>query len=535
MSMALRIAAKGAQQKRNVTQPKSMPAPVAGWTSAQNLGAMQPGTAIVLNNWFPTTTGIRVRGGSQKHATVGALPVESLMAYVGPSRQLFASADGDIYSITTVADPDVPPAPDVTGQSSNYYSHANFATTGGFFMYAVNGTDDALLYDGTTWTPINGASVPAITGTPTSGFAHVNVYRNRLYFVEAGSMNIWYLPVDSIGGSAAVLSLNGIFAKGGSALFTATWSSESGANAMQAYLVVWSTEGEAAVFTGSFPGATDWSLVNTYDISKPLGKNGWFRAGGDVVVATEMGLVPVSAARFKDPAALGMDAISKNIEPDWKRLALERGGIPWEIAKWDRQNAYYVNTPITSSEQPLKTIVGNLTTGAPCQYTGWDTRTLVIHNSQMYFGTNEGTVYLAEVGGSDDGMPYVSEVAFAWDHLGVPAYIKTVQQAKADFTTTLPFVAQISDSVNYNQAFPTPPSAPADIVASSVFDTGQFDIAVFDAGAAFYRITTYWRSIGRTGETHAMQVQITNNNVNTPSVEMIALHILFDTGEIAVD
>lgn len=535
MSMALRIAAKGAQQKRNVTQPKSMPAPVAGWTSAQNLGAMQPGTALVINNWFPTTTGIRVRGGSQKHATVGTDPVESLMAYVGPSRKLFASSDGDIFNVTTVVDPNVPPAPVVTGRTSDYYSHVNFATTGGYFMYAVNGTDNALLYDGTTFTPITGVSVPAITGTPTSGFSHANVYRNRLYFVQNGSMNVWYLPVDSIGGAAAVLSLNGIFAKGGSVLFTATWSSESGANSMQAYLVVWSTEGEAAVFTGSFPGGSDWSLVNVYDISKPLGKNGWFRAGGDIVVATEMGLVPVSAARFKDPAALGMDAISKNIEPDWKRLALERSGVPWEIAKWDRQNAYYVNTPINGAGQSAKTIVGNLTTGALCQYTGWDTRTVVIHNNQMYFGTNEGTIYLAEITGSDDGMPYVAEVAFAWDHLGVPAYLKTVRQAKADFTTTLPFYAQISDSTNYNQGFPAPPNAPGEVGANSLFDIGLFDTAVFDDGEEFYRVTTFWRSVGRTGETHSMQVQITNNNLNTPSVEMIALHLLFDTGEIAVD
>lgn len=534
MSMALRVAAKAARPKRNVTQPKSMPAPIAGWNSAQNLGAMQPGTALVLNNFFPTKTGIRVRGGCQLHATVGTAPVESLLAYVGPSRQLFAASNGSIFPITSVVNPTVPPAAAVTGRASNYYAHVNFATTGGYFMYAVNGTDNALLYNGTTWTPITGVSSPAITGVSTSGFSHVNVYRNRLYFVESGSMNVWYLPVDSIGGAAAVLSLNGIFAKGGSILFTATWSSESGANAMQAYLVVWSTEGEAAVFTGSFPGGTDWALVNVYDISKPLGKNGWFRAGGDIVVATEMGLVPVSAARFKDPAALGMDAISKDIEPDWKRLAQERSGLPWEIAKWDRQNAYYVNTPITDPVQGLKTIVGNLTTGAPCQYTGWDTRTVVVHNDQMYFGTNSGTVFLAELSGSDNGMPYVAEVAFAWDHLGVPAFLKTVGQAKADFTTTLPFVAQLSDSTNYNQAFPTPPNAPADVAANSVFDTGLFDSAVFDAGTQFYRVSTYWRSIGRTGEVHSMQVQITNNNVNTPSVELIALHLLFDTGEIAV-
>src|SRR5690606_7152048 len=99
------------------------------------------------------------------------------------------------------------------------------------------------------------------------------------YMVESASLNVWYLPVDSIGGEAKLLSLAGVFTKGGSVLFTATWSSESGAASMQAYLVVMTTEGEAAVFTGAYPEDDGWALVNVYDISKPLGKNGWFRAG----------------------------------------------------------------------------------------------------------------------------------------------------------------------------------------------------------------------------------------------------------------
>lgn len=519
---------------QSIAQPKSFPAPISGWTSAQSLGQMAPGTALVMNNLFPTTTGVRIRGGSQKQSTVGTEPVESLMAYIGTVRQIFAASDGNIYPITSVVDPVTPPTPDVTGQLSNYYSYANYATTGGYFMYAVNGTDEAQLYDGTSWTTINAASTPAITGIGTDSFIHSNVYRNRLYFVEAGSLNIWYLPVDSIGGTANVLSLAGVFQKSQTISFTATWSSESGANAMEAYLVIWSTEGEVAVYTGSFPGGTDWSLVNVYDISPPLGKNGWFRAGGDIVALTEMGEVPVSAARFKDPAALGMDAISKNIEPDWKRLVSERRSVPWEVAKWDRKNAYYVNTPITNSAQPLKTIVGNLTTGALCQYTGWDTRCLAIHNNQMYFGTNDGTVYLAELGGNDNDLPYVSELAFAWDHLGQPAFMKTIVEAKAEFTTTQSFEVTLSDSTDYNQMFAVSPSVPPVTTTSNLFDSGVFDTAVFDGGESFYRVTTRWRSIGRTGEVHAMQMQITNNGPATPTAELIIMHLRFATGGIAV-
>lgn len=514
-------------------QPKPVPAPIAGLVTSQNIGAMEPGTAIVLDNWFPARTGIRVRGGNVKYATLGTEPVESLIAYIGSNRQLFGASNGSVYPLTSVADPDVAPVASFSGQTSDYYSSVNFATTGGNFLYAVNGTDKARLYNGTTWTAIDGVSVPAITGISTSTFSHVNAYRNRLYFVENGSLNVWYLPVDSIGGAAAVLSLSGIFTKGGSILFTATWSSESGAASMQSYLLVMSTEGEVAVFQGSFPGGSDWSMVNVYDISKPLGKNGWFKAGGDIIVATEQGLVPVSAARMKDPAALGLDAISRNIEPDWKAAARERRAVPWEIAKWDEQDAFFVNVPLVTLDQKKMNFVGNLKTGALTRYTNLDMRCFAVHNRQLYFGSNDGTVHISEVGGTDDGMPYTAEVAFAWDHMGVPGYQKSMKQAQADFLTVGPFSYRLSASVDFNQRFPVPPNTTADPADSSLWDTSLFDVAKWDQGLTQYHITTRQMSIGQSGRVFSLQLQVPINQTETPSIELVAVNVTTTTGGYA--
>lgn len=514
-------------------QPKPVPAPIAGLVTSQNIGAMEPGTAIVLDNFMPTRTGIRVRGGNVLYATLGTAPVESLISYIGLTRQLFGASNGSVYPITSVADPAIPPAASFSGQTSDYYSSLNFATTGGNFLYAVNGTDLARLYNGTTWTAINGASVPAITGIATSTFSQVNSYRNRLYFVESGSLNLWYLPVDSIGGAAAVLSLSGIFQKGGSILFSATWSSESGSASMQSYLIVMSTEGECAVFQGSFPGGTDWSLVNVYDISKPLGKNGWFKAGGDIIIATEQGLVPVSAARMKDPAALGLDAISRNIEPDWKAAAQQRRAVPWEIAKWDEQDAFFVNAPLVTADQAKIAFVGNLKTGALTRYTNLDQRCYAIHNGQLYYGSNDGTVNQAEIGGSDQGMPYTASVAFAWDHLGVPGYDKSMKQAQADFLTGGPFSYRLSASVDFNQRFPVPPNTTADPTNSSLFDTSLWDQALWDQGLTQYHLTTRQMSIGQSGRVFSLQLQVPINQIETPSIELVAVNVTYTSGGYA--
>jgi hypothetical protein len=510
-----------------------LPAPVGGLVTSQNIGAMEPGTAIVLTNWFPTRTGTKVRGGNTLHATLGDAPVESIMNYAGNTRAIFAAAGGNIYDVTSPADPTIPPDPAVEDQTSNYYSFINFATTGGYFMSVVNGTDDLELYDGTDWTKINDTSTPAITGVPTNTLTHINAYRNRIYLVEGNSLNVWYLPVDSIGGAAEPLSLSGVFNKGGFISHTATWSSESGAAAMEAYLVVFSTEGEAAVFTGGYPEDDDWAIVNVYDISRPLGKNGWFRAGGDIIQATEMGMVPISAARYKDPGALGMDAISIKIEPTWKRAVNERSGLPWEIAKVDGKDAYYVNTPATGN-QPSMTIVGNLKTGAISLYEGWDNRCFGVHNNQLYFGSNDGTVRLAEVGGTDNGMPYVAKAAFAWDHLGTPGWVKAVRQCQALWNTTRPFAFRLSASVNYIQQFPVSPNAVPDGESSSLWDIGLWDVAKWDDGEVQYNVPSRQISISRTGRVFSMEVQVPVNGVNTPNIELLRLDHTVAQGGYAV-
>lgn len=534
-----------AQQRRQapgamIVKPKSMPAPNQGWVSAQNLAAMAPGTCLKCINAFPTTTGVRVRGGNILHATLNVaspvLPVESLMAYTGSTnRKMFAGCGGDIFDITTVADPTIVPTPDVSGQTANYYAFVNFATSGGYYMYAVNGADDALLYDGSTWQVVDAASSPiSITGVNTDTFSHVNTFRNRIYFVEKNTLSVWYLNVDSVGGAANRLSLAGIFREGGAVSFTATWSSESGSSALSDYLVVVSTLGEFAIFQGSYPGGSDWTLAGVYELGVPLGINGWFKAGGDIVVATERGLIPVSAARFKDPSALSMDAISRDIHPDWVKEVARRRAVPWECTKWDEKTALFVNVPVTSDVTPPRPFVANLQTGKWCEYTAWDTRCMVVHSGQLYFGCNDGTVRSAEISGYDLDQPYTYQIAMAWDHLGQAGFLKTVRQAKAELLTSMPFNILISASVNYTQEFPLPPNVLPDPTPASLFDVGLWDQAQWDSGTEQQRRTTRWQSVGRTGEIFSMQIQIPVGNAKTPNAELTVLHWTTEDGGLVV-
>src|SRR5690606_6334073 len=96
-----------------------------------------------------------------------------------------------------------------------------------------NGTIGVLLIDNLVGGPFNASEIitdtstgsattdgsevvlaPAVTGVSTALWSHVNVYKNRLFFVRKDTLIVDYLNVDSLGGAASQLSLAGIFRDG---------------------------------------------------------------------------------------------------------------------------------------------------------------------------------------------------------------------------------------------------------------------------------------------------------------------------------
>jgi hypothetical protein len=514
---------------------RQFPAPVRGWIANENLAMAQAGGAYVMDNWFPTQTGCRVSGGSFKFATIGSDPVETLFSYrSGGTRKFFASDINNVFEITTPADPEVPPTADITGQTSGYYSAVPFSTSGGDFLYILNGDDDPQLYDGSTWDAINGSSSPAITNVTSADLSQGWVYRDRLFFVEKDTMNVWYPAVGTLGGALSNITLQGIYKLGGSVLFGATWSLDAG-DGVDDKCVIVSTEGEIAVFEGGNPSGTtaaEWNLVGVYRSAPPLGKNAWLQIGGDLLILTEEGIVPMSAIIAKDPAALSMSAVTRAIEPPWKREASRRRSRPWEFLKWSEFNMGIVNVPRFGDGDDAITFVVNLETGAWARYTGWDTRCLGLFQERAYFGTNDGTIFLCEVGGSDDGGLYECVLVAQFDHFGMPGVHKTVNQGRATYLAASPFNPQLSVSVNYQVSLPTPPNSVPNY-SVDVWDTALWDVGVWDASEE-QGVRSKWNSIGRAGFAVAWQVQVVCGVDPLPSVELVAVDLTYEVGGLVV-
>lgn len=528
-----------AKRPNGMMQPKHKPflAPIKGWVSATNLAAAPDGAALVLENWYPTTTGIKMRRGSAKHGTASTTePLESGMAYVGVStRQMFGAADGDILDLTAPADPDVAPTPVVTGQTSNYYARINFTNPAGDnYLLAANGTDDIQTYDGTTWAPlVSGTDPGELDGLASDTVDHLNVYKNRIWLTNK-TMTAYYLPTDSIAGTVGDVALAGVFRNGGYILFTATWSVDAG-NGPNEFIVFASTEGEYAIYQGDPADASTWGIVGLYDASPPLGKNAFIRVGGDLLILTEIGLIPMSLIKNKDPAALALASISRNIQPDWQAEASARRSLPWEIVKWTSRNIAYVTCPVASDESvtPPICFAVNLETGAWSKITGWDTRCFILHDDQVYFGRNDGSLMQADVGGyDDDALIYYTYVGHM-DHLGAVGAYKTVTQARAIFRTLGAFNPSLSVTTDYSVSLPSYPSAFTP-EAASLWDVGLWDQAKWDSGVTYLTETTKWVSIGRSGFAHAPIILITSGSAAPPSAELVAFDTLYNPGGLVV-
>src|SRR5690606_24945960 len=61
---------------------KTFPAPIKGWVANENVAMSSPLTAAVMDNWFPEMHGVRLMGGSIRHATIGHEVVTALTGTV---------------------------------------------------------------------------------------------------------------------------------------------------------------------------------------------------------------------------------------------------------------------------------------------------------------------------------------------------------------------------------------------------------------------------------------------------------------------
>jgi len=513
--------------QRAVSQSKSMTAPIGGLNARDSLAAMPPEDAVILDNFFPTTTTVDLRRGAENWSTGYPANVESLMPYIKAStKYLFAASGTAFYDATSSG---AVGAAVVTGLSNARWQSANMETPAGQYFYAVNGADKPRFYDGVAWVAVDGGTTPAISGVTTSLLVHLNVYKERLYFVEINSFRIWYLPVNSIGGAAQSFDLGSIFKLGGYLMAMATWTVDNAAGVNE-YAVFITSEGEVAMYQGYDPSTSGtWSLIGMFRIGRPVGRRCFEKVGSDLIVITSDGAFPLSKALLTDRSQL-QDAISaKIIQLINTDIALYKGNFGWDIKLFPLGNKLFINVPQYEGKTQYQYVM-NTITGAWCRFINLNANCWCVLEDRIFYGGNLGSspntgyVALAETGSTDFDDPVTGEVKTAFQYFDAPGRLKRFMMVRPIFMAPGTIRPALRMDIDFENATPTTYGSftPG---AGTPWDTALWDTFLWGGTDA---IRKDWQAASGLGYAGALHMRIQNSD----SVSWMSVDYVYEYGAI---
>ncbi len=515
-----------AKTRTQVSQTTTIPAPIGGLNARESIAAMPATDAISISNWFPSTSAIVVRNGSENWVTGFPGWVETLACYSPPSgtRQLFAAAGGNIYNATTSG---VVGSPVVTGNTSNRWQFVNYGNPAGSWLYLVNGQDSPQLYNGTAFQAVTATSSPiSITGVtdPLISLITVTNFKSRLYFIAKGTFHVWYLAVNAVGGAAQLFDMSSLFKLGGSLMTCFPWSLDTVAGP-QDYMAFVSTEGEVIVYQGYDPTQVgSWSQLGTFRMGRPVGRRCYCKTGSDVSIICADGLIPLSQELLTDRLQQSIattDKIRNAILSDFQSYNTHFG---WQVILHPIGSKLIVNVP--QSEDSIQyQYVMNTITGSWTVYNGWNAACFELMGDQLFYGTN-GKVIWCDTGSTDIGVPITAFVAPAYSYFGAPGQNKQYTMARPTIQADGSIGISVALSVDYRAVMPNSSLALPSQTGSSIWNVASWNTSYWSQLGV---IRLGWETVSGVGYAASLNMKTISSVTN---VNLIALDYTYQMGGV---
>lgn len=493
----------------------SISSPVGGWNARDALAEMDPTDAVSLVNWFPSTTSVNLRSGYSQWATGLGGQVQSLFAYTsGTADKLFGvTAGGNIYNATAGG---AVGAAELTGLSNGKWQYVNISTPAGSFIWACNGVDAPILYDGASWTN------PAITGVTSTQLIHVNVHKNRLWAIQVNTLKAWYLPVQSVAGAMSALDLSSFCVRGGYLMAMATWTVDAGYG-VEDMAVFITSEGEVLVYRGTDPtSATTWALVGIWWLGAPVGRRCFVKFSGDVLLICQDGVQPLSGA-LQSSRVQPQVALSYKIQNAVSTAVANYGSqYGWQLLPFPGANLLILNVPITTGAAQQQYVM-NTITKAWCSFEGWDANCWELFQDNPYFGGN-GYIGKAWDETSDAGQNINANAIQAFNYFGNRAQLKRWTMMRPIFQTT----GSPSLYANVNVDFDTSDTTATlafSATSDALWDVAEWDEAVWGGTT----ILKNWQGVTGIGYCAAPRVKIAANSL---SIQWMSTDLVYEPGAI---
>ena len=349
-----------------------------------------------------------------------------------------------------------------------------------------------------------------ITGENSANFATVNLFKERLYFVIENSLDFCYLPVDSINGAVSRFPLGGIFKNGGYLQAMGTWTIDAGYGVDDLAAFV-TSNGEVAVYKGSDPSdPNDWSLIGLWQLGQTFNRKCMFKFGGDLLVLTEGGLVPLSAGLQStrlDPRVNITDKIFFAISQATSAYSTLYG---WQINYFAKQNMLILNVPaINGSEQY---VMHNITKSW-ARFTNIPANCWELSDDNMFFGGDGfvGKFYDTNADAGANIKAFAQQAYSYFDSRGQQkrfTMVRPILQTDNGVPTVLCGISTDFDTVDLTNQISFNPS----ILSIGLWDIADWDDANWGGGLVTTKI---WQGV--TGIGYAGSVSL---NVVSQAIEL---------------
>jgi hypothetical protein len=453
-------------RKSKVSQSASIPAPVRGWNARDSLANMPEDFAVELENIFPNLTSCDLRSGFASHSTGnGSGAVETLVEYAGPSTRKLISAAGSVIYDSSAAGGSTSIA---TGKANARWQTTMFGTSGGNFLFMVNGEDAPIYYNGSAFV------TPTLSGVTATDIVNVAAHQRRLFFVFNDSLVFGYLPVVSVAGTVATFDIGGLCKKGGYLQAIGSWTRDGGAGPDDLFVAI-TSEGECIIYSGNDPSSADaWSLAGVFNIGKPIGRRCLEKSGSDLTVITQDGAISLSAFLPIDQVAASGQAISTNIQNEFLASTRAYSTIfGWQSILYPQGSYSLFNIPLSSTESVQYVV--NSQTGAWCKFTGQNAACWSLYNGDLYFGAQDGgVIYKADTGTSDNAADIDWKIRPSFSYYGSRGNKKIFSLCRPHFISSgVPSFA-IDLNLDFSDINPTNIPTPSE-TASALWDVSKWD------------------------------------------------------------
>jgi len=432
-------------QRQQISTIKSYPAPVGGLNARDSITEMAPTDATDLDNFFPRTTWVEIRGGYADHATGMTGNCKSILVYNGMNgtNKMFGTTSSGIYDISSAG----AVGASVLARTNGKHQWTMFGDGTSNWLIACNGVDKPAYYDGATWTAVDGASTPALTGVTSSTLVQPLIFKGRLMFIQVNTMYFWYLASGVAGGALTEFDLSGEFKHGGYLQSIGSWTRDAGDGQDDIFVAI-SSEGEIVCYQGNNPSsATTWAKIGTFYVGRPLGRRCMVQYGGDLLLILESGVYGLSDA-LQSAIIDHKEAISYKIENAFLNVARTSGSVfGWESIVYPAYGALIVNAPI-SEDGEHQQFVMNTINKSWCRFTDWDAETFGLFNNELYFavGTKVVKAWTGAVDGTDAIIAYGKQ---AFQDFGSPGVQKEFQMFRPVLAVNGPLTFLTGVDIDY--------------------------------------------------------------------------------------